>query len=120
MIKKQINSFRYAASGIWAAYKSERNLKIHSVFLLLVILAGVFFEISKIEWMICIILFGLVISLELVNTAIEGVVDVIMPERNPNAKFIKDVAAGAVLFSAICAAIIGLMIFVPKLLTLLG
>ena len=81
----------------------------------LVIIAGIVLKISAIEWIICLVLFGLVISLELVNTAIETTVDIAMPEINEKAKFAKDIAAGAVLFSAIISAIIGLIIFVPKL-----
>ena len=84
--------------------------------MLLVILAGFYFKISMAEWIICIILFGLVISLELVNTAIETTVDIAMPEKNEKAKIAKDVSAGAVLVAAIVSAIIGLMIFIPKIM----
>lgn len=84
--------------------------------MILVIIAGFIFKISTIEWIICIILFAFVISLELVNTAIEAVVDIVMPEINEKAKIAKDVSAASVLVSAICAAIIGLIIFLPKIL----
>lgn len=84
--------------------------------MLLVILAGWFFGLSQIEWMICILLFGIVISLELMNTAIEATVDIAMPEIHPQAKLAKDIAAGAVLLSAIMAIIIGCIIFIPKIL----
>ena len=67
------------------------------------------------EWIACIILFGLVISLELINTAIETTVDIAMPEKNEKAKLAKDVAAGAVLMSAIMAIVVGLIIFLPKI-----
>ena len=76
---------------------------------------GIILKISRIEWIICIILFGFVISLELVNTAIENAVDLITQEINPKAKIIKDVSAGAVLVAAITAVIAGLIIFVPKI-----
>ena len=89
---------------------------IHISIMILVIIAGIFLKISKMEWIICIILFGFVISLELVNSAIEVTVDIAMPEINEKAKNAKDIAAGAVLVSAIAAAIIGLIIFVPKLI----
>lgn len=78
-----------------------------------VILCGFYFRITKIEWMICLILFALVLSLELVNTAIESVVDLASPDIHPLAKLSKDAAAGAVLISAIISAVIGLMIFIP-------
>ena len=73
-------------------------------------------KINTTEWIICILLFGLVISMELMNTAIENTVNLITKEKNQQAKIAKDVAAGAVLASAIVSAIIGLMIFVPKIL----
>lgn len=111
-------SFGYAFSGIKTNLLTERNLLIHVCFMALVIVAGFALKISVLEWLICIILFGLVISLELVNTAIEVVVDICMPDINPKAKLAKDTAAGAVLISAISAAIIGLIIFLPKIINL--
>lgn len=81
----------------------------------LVIFLGFWLNITITEWCICITLFGLVISLELVNTAIETVVDIAMPEKNEKAKKAKDISAAAVLMSAICSAIIGLIIFIPKI-----
>lgn len=117
-MKKLIKSFKYAFEGIFTGIKKEQNMKIHMVIMILVIIFGILFKISKIEWMICIALFGLVISMELINTAIENTVDLITKEKNERAKIAKDVAAGAVLVSAIAAAIIGLMIFVPKILAI--
>lgn len=114
-MKEFIKSFQYAIEGIIVAIKKERNLKIHICIMVSVIICGFIFKISTTEWIICIILFGLVISLELVNTAIENVVDLVTLEKNPKAKIAKDVAAGAVLISAIASAIIGLIIFIPKL-----
>ncbi len=114
--KNLLYSFYYAGRGIISALKEERNLKIHIAIIIVVILAGIYFHISKAEWIICIILFGLVISLELVNTAIETTVDIAMPEKNEKAKIAKDVSAGAVLVAAIVSVIIGLMIFIPKIM----
>ena len=116
MKKKIVNSFRYAIQGIISGFKSERNMKIHITFMILVIIAGILLKISKTEWIICIILFAMVIGAEMFNTAIETVVDIAMPERNEKAKIAKDVSAGAVLVMAIASAIIGLMIFLPKIL----
>ncbi len=113
--KSLINSFKYALNGIVLALKNERNLKIHFLVMILVIIMGIVFKISNLEWIICILLFGLVISLELVNTAIEKTVDIAMPEINEKAKVAKDVSAGAVLISAISSAIIGFLIFIPKI-----
>lgn len=114
-MKKLINSFKYAFEGIFTAFKAEQNMKIHIIIMILVIILGIVLKISKIEWIICIILFGFVISLELVNTAIENTVDLITQEENPKAKIAKDVAAGAVLIAAITAVVIGFIIFVPKI-----
>lgn len=88
--------------------------------MILVIIFGVALKINVTEWCICIILFGLVISLELVNTAIETVVDIAMPEKNEKAKKAKDISASAVLISAICSAIIGFTIFIPKIINILN
>ena len=114
--KKLINSFKCAIQGIIQAVNTERNVKIHITIMILVIIAGIVLKINTQEWIICIILFGLVISLELVNSAIETTVDIAMPEINEKAKIAKDVAAGAVLVSAIASAIIGLIIFIPKVI----
>ncbi|MGI6002117.1 MAG: diacylglycerol kinase family protein [Lachnospiraceae bacterium] len=113
---KLSKSFRYAFEGIFTCIRHERNMKIHCVMAVLVVIGGFVLHISQIEWFICLILFGLVMSLEMVNTAIEATVDLVTQERKPLAKKAKDVAAGAVLISAIMAAIIGCIIFIPKLI----
>ena len=100
--------------------KKERNMKIHCAAAILVVIAGVILKISSLEWCICLTLFGLIMALELVNTAVEAVVDLVTEERKPLAKIAKDTAAGAVLIAAIMAAIAGIIIFLPKGLTFLG
>ena len=85
----------------------------------MVIIAGVILKINTTEWSIVLILCGLVISLELINTAIENAVDLVTEEYNEKAKNAKDIAAGAVLFSAIIAAIIGFIIFLPKIINII-
>ena len=115
-MKKLIYSFKYAFEGILTGLKKEQNMKIHIIIMILVIIFGIMLKINTTEWIICILLFGLVISMELMNTAIENTVNLITKEKNQQAKIAKDVAAGAVLASAIVSAIIGLMIFVPKIL----
>ncbi len=115
-----IRSFGYAFEGIINTVKGERNMKIHCGFMLAVVVCGFIFRLTYTEWLICLALFGLVTSLELVNTAVEAVVDLVTEERKPLAKKAKDAAAGAVLVSAIFAAIIGLIIFVPKPFIMLG
>jgi len=116
--KKLINSFKYAGEGIVSSFKSERNMKIHMFIMLIVILAGILLKLSAIEWIICVLLFGIVISAELFNTALETIVDMVSPEKNEKAKLAKDVSAGAVLVVAIGAAIVGSIIFIPKFVEL--
>ena len=118
-MKKIKNSFKYAIEGICTSFKTERNMKIHIFIMILVIIAGIILKINKSEWIICIILFAIVIGSELFNTSIETIVDMVMPEKNKKAKIAKDVSAGAVLVVAIGAAIIGLVIFVPRILNIL-
>ncbi len=112
--KKLINSFKYAFKGIISALLSERNMKIHVNIMALVIIFGLILNISVGEWFVCIICFAIVISAEMFNTAFEQMVDIAMPEKDPRAKFVKDVAAGGVLVMAIASLVIGLIIFVPK------
>lgn len=118
-MKKIRNSFKYAIEGIWTSFKTERNMKIHMFIMILVIIAGIILKINKSEWIICIILFAIVIGSELFNTSIETIVDMVMPEKNEKAKIAKDVSAGAVLVVAIGATIVGLVIFVPRILNIL-
>lgn len=118
-MKKLLKSFKYAFEGIYTGIKIEQNMKIHIAIMIIVIIFGIMLKINITEWIICIILFGLVISMELMNTAIENTVDLITKERNQQAKIAKDVAAGAVLVSAIVSAIVGLIIFIPKIILFL-
>ena len=113
-------SFGYAFQGIFNTIRTERNIKIHCAAAILVTIFGIWLQISKTEWMICFILFGLILALELVNTAVEATVDLFTEERKPLAKKAKDAAAGAVLIVAIFAAGIGILIFIPKLLDVAG
>ena len=113
-------SFGYAFQGIFNTIRTERNIKIHCAAAILVTIFGIWLQLSKTEWMICFILFGLILALELVNTAVEATVDLFTEERKPLAKKAKDAAAGAVLIVAIFAAVIGILIFIPKLLDVAG
>ncbi|NRG33634.1 diacylglycerol kinase family protein [Niallia circulans] len=111
----QLSSFRLAILGILTATKQERNVKIHLVITILVIVLGLLNDLSKQEWMIIAFCIGLVISLELINTAIERVVDLVTSEYHPLAKEAKDIAAGAVFVAAILSIVIGGIIFIPKI-----
>lgn len=114
-----ISSFKHAFEGIAVGVLNERNMKIHLCAMCLVILFGIGFKISIIEWCICVILCGMVIGAELVNCAVEAIVDMVMPDIHPKAKVAKDTAAGAVLVCAISALIVGGIIFVPKIFSIL-
>ncbi len=118
--KRIINSFKYAIEGFISSFKTERNMKFHIFIMVLVILAGIILKITKAEWIVCIFCIAMVISAELFNTSIETVVDLVMPYKNEKAKIAKDVAAAAVLVLAIASAIIGLMIFIPKIINFFG
>lgn len=110
-MKDFFKSFTYAIQGIWSAMADQRNLKFQLAVAVLVIGAGFYVSITALEWCIILICIALVIGLELVNTAIENLVDLVTMERNPLAGKIKDIAAGAVLTVSVISLIIGLIIF---------
>lgn len=113
-VQPLFDSFRHAFDGILAGL-GERNMKIHCMMAVLVVIFGLILQISITEWCICLVLFGLIMALELINTAIEAVVDLVTQEYHPLAKIAKDTAAGAVLIASIMAAVTGLIIFIPRL-----
>ncbi|MCM0624278.1 MULTISPECIES: diacylglycerol kinase family protein [Lysinibacillus] len=112
-LRKYLRSFGYAFEGIITASK-EQNFKSHIVSAIIVILASYLTGLSRMEWYIVLLLIALMFALEMMNTAIERVVDLASPEIHPLAKQAKDIAAGAVLVFALFSAIIGLLIFLPK------
>lgn len=117
-IKKRIRSFGYALNGLWQFFKTEHNLWIHCVVAVPVIVFGVLLQLSKMEWIAVVIVMGMVLSAEAFNTCIEKAMDHLAPEKHERVKYIKDLAAGAVLITAIVAAIVGIMIFLPKIIEL--
>ncbi|MCB9447143.1 MAG: diacylglycerol kinase family protein [Flavobacteriales bacterium] len=113
-LRKRLASFRYAFAGIKALIRDEHNARIHLVATLCAVAAGFYFRISSFEWMAVAIAVGLVFITEAINTAIEQLADVVSPGKNDRIGRIKDIAAAAVLLSAITAAVIGLIVFGPK------
>lgn len=109
-------SFSYALTGIKTALWSERNMRIHLIASIFVIGCSLYFSISKFEWLFVIVAIGGIFSLELINTAIERVVDMITDKYHPLAKQAKDLAAGAVFIYAVTAVVIGIFIFLPHVL----
>ncbi len=113
-------SFSHATNGIIQAFKTENNIKRHTLAGVLAILFGVYFHVTVTEWLVIVIVIGFVIVAELLNTAIEYTVDMVCGNTyNELAKYSKDIAAGATLVAAICASIAGAIIFLPKFLALL-
>ena len=118
-LKKFFHSFTYPIKGLKYAYRNEQNLAVDVGISLLVLIAGVIFKLEKTEWLVVILTIGAVISLELINTAIEAVVDMVTEEYHPLAKVAKDTSAAAVFVCAIAAVVVGLIIFLPKVIDLL-
>jgi diacylglycerol kinase len=110
--------FRFAFRGLGHAIRTQRNTRIQLVVAVLVVVAGLVLGLTRMEWMLVIICIGMVLSAELFNTALEVLTDLVTPNYNKKAGLLKDVAAGAVLITAIAAAITGLMIFIPKIMKL--
>ena len=116
--KKQLKSFSFAWKGILTCAGHEQNITFHSIVAILVIAAGFIFHITHVEWMVVMLCIGTVIAAELFNSAIERLVDLVSPEWHKIAGEVKDIAAGAVLITAITAAIVGLIVFLPYILAL--
>ena len=117
-LKRFFNSFKYSMEGLEYAYKAEQSLTIHCLAVLVVMFLGLFFKITQFEWLVCFILFGLVMATELINTSLEAVVDLTCPEFHPLAKIAKDTASAAVFVFAVVAFISGLIIFIPYIMNL--
>ena len=114
--KRLINSFKYAIEGIKTAYQEEQNLRLHTISAIIFVVLGLVLKLSVIELSICLILIGLVLMAEFFNTALENMVDMITLEKNPYAKKAKDISAAGVLVFAIVSGLIGILIFVPKII----
>ncbi len=117
-IKKFIHSFEYPVKGLKYAYRNEQNLAVDVGISIIVLIASVIFKLSLVEWVVVVFTIGAVLSLELINTAIEAVVDLVTEEYHPLAKVAKDTSAAAVFVIAIVAAIVGIIIFLPKIISL--
>ena len=110
-----IQKFGFAIKGFGTAFKEEAHLRFHTFSTAIVITAGFYFGIKTSEWLVLLICISGVLSLELVNSAIENLVDLKSPEADPIAGKVKDMAAGAVLVSALISAVIGTVIFWPHI-----
>ena len=111
----RLKSMGFALKGAIKLITTEHSVMVQSSLAVIMIIAGFYFEIDKYEWMFQIFAFGLVLSIEGLNTAIEKVADFIHPDYHERIGFIKDIAAGAVFFAALTAITIGLFIYLPRL-----
>jgi diacylglycerol kinase len=112
---QRLRSFKYAFEGIMAFLRSEPHARIHAVATVLVVAAGFYCRLSANQWIAIVLVTGMVWITEMLNTVVEKIMDHLSPECHPRVKWIKDVAAGAVLISALVAAITGAVIFIPIL-----
>jgi diacylglycerol kinase len=117
-IRKRLKSFEYAINGLKILIIEEHNSRIHLLAAFIALIAGFLLKISLTEWIAIIFSIGLVLTFEIINSSIENFADFISPEQHNVIKKIKDLSAAAVLISAITALIIGLIIFIPKILEL--
>lgn len=116
---KRAKSFAHAGRGLWVFIKTTHNAWIHIVVAVVVIALAIWFDVTRFEWMMLVFACGLVLAAEAFNTAIEIDIDLTSPNYHPYAKDTKDVAAGAVLVSAITSLIVGALIFGPYILALI-
>ncbi len=110
-----LKSFQFAFSGLKEAVTKGRNFRIQISLGLLAVFLGLIFKLSEFEWLDLVIIITLILILELINTSLEAVVDLVSPEIKEKAKIAKDVAAAAVLVTSIASIIIGAIVFIPKL-----
>lgn len=112
-------TFATAFSGIVYFFKTERNGKIQAAIAILTLLAALWLHLSALEWILILFCIAGVIGLEMINTGLEHLCNHVHKEYHSSIKIIKDLAAGAVLFTAIISVVVGLIIFIPKILILL-
>lgn len=112
--------FTFAWNGLVHFFRTQRNARIHAIIALMVIILGWLLTLSIWEWIVVVVCIGLVFSAELFNTSIEALTDLLSPGYNKKAGMVKDLAAGGVLVAAIAAAVAGLIIFIPKIYTIIG
>lgn len=114
-VRGRIKSVKYAVIGAYKLLTTEHSIMVQFSTALLMVAGGFYYNISNIEWMIQFIVFGLVLSIEGLNTAVEKIADFIHPDYNEKIGFIKDIAAGSVFFAAMSAIAVGCLIYLPKI-----
>lgn len=111
-------SFDHAFDGLVSAFKREPNFRVHTTIAVLVLISAAVLQVSRIEWLILLFTIFFVLILELLNTVLEALVDLVQPTFHEKAKIAKDVAAAGVLLGAIISIFVGALIFIPKLISL--
>ena len=119
-IKKRIKSFGYAFNGLKILIVEEHNSRIHIFATICVLILGFLFKISTFEWIAVCFAIGIVIATEIINSSIENLADFVSPHKNDLIMKVKDLSAAAVLVSALTAIIVGIIIFLPKLIEYVG
>jgi len=119
-IKKRLKSFKFALSGIKTLILEEHNARIHLFVAITVVISGFLLKISVFEWIAIVFAIGFVITCESINSALENLCDFVSPQKNELIKKVKDLAAAGVLISAITAVVIGIIIFLPKIIVYVG
>ena len=114
-MRRHTISVHYALQGLWHALSTQPNFGVHLSIAFFVILAGFYFRVTSMEWMVLTLTIGLGLAIELVNTSIESAVDLVTKKWRRLAKIAKDTSSAAMLVYSTCASIIGLIIFVPKI-----
>ena len=117
-VRKRIKSFSYAFAGLRVLFREEHNARIHAVAAVLTVAMGFLFRISPMEWIAVVIVIGMVFAAEIINSSIERTADFVKAERDDRKRDIKDLGAAAVLVCAIAAAVVGIIIFLPKIIAL--
>jgi diacylglycerol kinase len=110
-----VSSFRYAFAGLWYAVRTQRNMRIHLALAAAVFVLGLYLRLGWVQWALLVLTSGFVLVAEMFNTMAEAAMDAAMPYRHPLIKVAKDVAAGAVLITAVIAVVVGLLILGPPL-----
>ncbi|MBM7565653.1 diacylglycerol kinase family protein [Paenibacillus sacheonensis] len=115
-MRRFLRSVAFAWNGVRSASAAQANMRIHLAAVIIVNTAGLLFGLSRMEWLAVVIVQGMVLAAELLNTAVEHLVDLASPQQHPLAKAAKDTAAGAVLLAAVTSVVVGLIVFVPHII----
>jgi len=117
-IKSRFKSFKYAINGLKILIRNEHNSRIHLVAMIIAIVLGIILKISNIEWIVIVIVIGFVFSTEIINSAIEKLADFVSPDYHETIKKVKDLSAAMVLVCALVSLIVGIIVFIPKIIQL--